>query len=394
MRQKLILAKGGTETLDFFSLQMAKEFQKLNYEIFFLDLNHIEESTASLYSSIGKSEAIFLCFNFTGLRRYPALFDVWGNYFWDAKDVACVNILVDHPYFYFELFPLSPTNFHVINIDRYHERYMHRFYPQIPTGPFMPSAGTSLYPSGDFPLFENRTLPIVFTGNYTPPSTFDSYFQRLGKEYEMFFHNILDDLLANPNQPDDIVIERHIREEIPESSDYDMHIAISNMIFIDSYIRFYFRGKVVQTILDADFPVHCVGAGWDLLPHSPSSRLTMESYCLSQQCLERQSNAWISLNVMPWFKSGAHDRIFNAMANGSLCLTDHSEYLDEIMQDQQQVLFYDLNHLSDIPTKIKGILSHPSHAEEIQQNAFSYTMKYHTWAHRAQFLHTKLFKQL
>ena len=37
------------------------------------------------------------------------------------------------------------------------------------------------------------------------------------------------------------------------------------------------------------------------------------------------------LNVMPWFKSGIHDRVLNAMYNGAVSITDYIAYsLDRI----------------------------------------------------------------
>ena len=37
MRNKIILMVGGTETLDFFSREMEKEFHRLGYETFLFD---------------------------------------------------------------------------------------------------------------------------------------------------------------------------------------------------------------------------------------------------------------------------------------------------------------------------------------------------------------------
>ncbi len=52
----------------------------------------------------------------------------------------------------------------------------------------------------------------------------------------------------------------------------------------------------------------------------------------SYGCLKAISQAKISLNVMPWFKEGAHDRVFNSMLNGAVCFTDWSLYFEENMK--------------------------------------------------------------
>lgn len=49
------------------------------------------------------------------------------------------------------------------------------------------------------------------------------------------------------------ITEEGIKENLP------------NMIMIDLYVRHYFRGEVVKTLVDAGLKVACFGAGWDLL---------------------------------------------------------------------------------------------------------------------------------
>lgn len=169
---------------------------------------------------------------------------------------------------------------------------------------------------------------------------------------------------------------------------------MGNLIFIDTYIRFFYREKVVKTLVDNGIHVHCVGHGWEQLPCTRPEYLTYEKNTLSLDCLERIANARISLNVMPWFKDGAHDRVFNAMANGSICVTDHSIYLDEILSDGENVLFYDLMNLDLLPEKIKTLLDSPSRQEEIAAKGFELAIKNHTWHSRAKTLHENLLKSL
>ena len=63
----------------------------------------------------------------------------------------------------------------------------------------------------------------------------------------------------------------------------------------------------------------------------------------SQKCHDMLSQSKISLNVMPWFKNGIHDRIFNSCLNGAVSLSDSSIYIDELFTDRQNIILYDLN---------------------------------------------------
>lgn len=105
-------------------------------------------------------------------------------------------------------------------------------------------------------------------------------------------------------------------------------------------------------------------------------------YLTSEECLDRISRAKISLNVMPWFKDGAHDRIFNSMLNGALCLTDDSVYLREILEDGVNVCFYDLKETEVLPQKVQNLLENPEYMERIICNAYEYAQDNHTWSNR------------
>ena len=78
---------------------------------------------------------------------------------------------------------------------------------------------------------------------------------------------------------------------------------------------------------------------------------------LSYGCLEALADSRLSLNVMPWFKDGAHDRIFNSMCNGAVCITDHSKYLDEILTPDENIIFYDLKQLDKLPEIFENALN-------------------------------------
>lgn len=133
--------------------------------------------------------------------------------------------------------------------------------------------------------------------------------------------------------------------------EHGLRDAMPNMIMIDLYVRHYFRGEVVKTLVDAGLKVHCFGAGWDRLECNHPENIVNGNVLESFGCLQQISKAKVSLNVMPWFKDGAHDRVFNSMLNGAVCVTDWSKYMTEILQDGKDVIFYELDDLPALPIK-------------------------------------------
>ena len=79
-------------------------------------------------------------------------------------------------------------------------------------------------------------------------------------------------------------------------------------------------------------------------------------YIDSKSCLEKLANAKFSLNIMPCFHAGAHDRIFNSMLCGAVCVTDTNPYLDEMLTDGENALLYDVTEPERLAERLKQLL--------------------------------------
>lgn len=254
----------------------------------------------------------------------------------------------------------------------------------------MPLAGTSIWKKGQLPGWEERPCDIVFAGNYNPPSTFEDAINRNGPEYAEFYYDIINDLIEHPWRSMDEVIIEHLNRDVEDMDEAGLKTTMPNMIFIDLYVRHYFRGEVVKTLVDSGLKVHCFGAGWDRLSCCHPENLINGNVLDSLGCLQQISRSRISLNVMPWFKDGAHDRVFNSMLNGAVCVSDGSKYMDEILEDGKHYVKYDLSALQELPGKIREVLRDREKWEYIRKNGYETAAKKHTWADRARFLHSEI----
>lgn len=411
--KRLLLFEPSVETLHFFSDRLAEEFVSMGYEVRLVRIHEPFFGIKKLCDFILPHETVLIAFNFHSLQREAIFHTPEGKLLWDVYDVACINIIVDHPFYYYEELKYLPKRYLQICIDEDHTDYMHRFYPHITCGKTLPLAGCTYRttfgggipyslkedvtdPSAWIPVLNNtvrtplsvneRSTDVVFTGCFTQPDFFLPYMKRNGEDYDAFYHGILDDLLANPDQCIHTVYLRHLNRELPELSDEDLKNVMNKMIFLDLWIRFTFRGKAVQTLLDADFPVHCIGAGWEALSSKQKNRLTHTEYSNTEVCLKAISEAKISLNVMPWFKRGSHDRIYSSMLNGAVCVTDKSRYLLEHFSDGEFLRYYDLKELSKLPQVVTDLLSHPDTMQDISARAQAYAKENLTWKQYAKIL--------
>ena len=410
MIKRIVMMEGGVETLSYFSHQMAGEFQKLGYAVFFYDLKQEESSAGKLRKFIRPRETVLVTFNFQGLEKEAGVYREGIGYLWDTYHIPCYNIAADHPYFYDDRLKDLPEKYRHISIDRRQKAYFEEFYPEYVSRGFLPLAGTGLRQGED----EAKTgkagtqgtaveteeagaqgdaeqaapcYDVILTGNYTKLSFFEPYINWINEEYAAFYRGIIDDLLEHPACTVEEVALAHCEREMGKESNDQLRIALHKMIFIDLYVRNYWRGKAVRTLVNAGIPVHVVGKGWEELEDVRHPEcLKLHPQTDSVTCLEMLADAKVSLNVMPWFKDGAHDRVFNSILNGAVCVTDPSCYLEEELHEGEGVCYVALQDMDALPEKVKDLLQNDSGRNEIVRRGRAIVEQKHTWAERAKTL--------
>ena len=398
MIKRIVMMEGGVETLSYFSHQMAGEFQKLGYAVFFYDLKQEESSAGKLRKFIRPRETVLVTFNFQGLEKEAGVYREGIGYLWDTYHIPCYNIAADHPYFYDDRLKDLPEKYRHISIDRRQKAYFEEFYPEYVSRGFLPLAGTGLRQGED----EAKTgkagaqgdaeqaapcYDVILTGNYTKLSFFEPYINWINEEYAAFYRGIIDDLLEHPACTVEEVALAHCEREMGKEPNDQLRIALHKMIFIDLYVRNYWRGKAVRTLVNAGIPVHVVGKGWEELEDVRHPEcLKLHPQTDSVTCLEMLADAKVSLNVMPWFKDGAHDRVFNSILNGAVCVTDPSCYLEEELHEGEGVCYVALQDMDALPEKVKDLLQNDSGRNEIVQRGRAIVEQKHTWAQRAKTL--------
>jgi len=380
---KLILFKGGVETQEYFSLQLAKTFESMGYDIFFYDLLNDGISYIQLTDFCKNGNVVMFTFNFNGIAGERYLYNQDSSNFWDDHNIPCYNMVVDHPFYYHQYIENTPKLYYQISIDRFHEAYMKRYFPKIGLGGFLPLGGTHLETGEMLIPIKERPMDIVFTGNYTRPDTFDQFIAHLDQEYIDFYHSILEELIANPSLRLEDLAEHRLKEELGQISDVELKSCYKNMIFIDLSVRFHFRALAVKELVDNGYKVNVFGAGWEALDCKHPENIISAGGVNSVKCLEVISQSKISLNVMPWFKDGAHDRIFNSMLNGAVSLSDDSIYLREQFCDCKDIRFFDLAHMDQIPYITREILKNDAWMVDMANNAQIKALNNHSWECRA-----------
>lgn len=388
--KKILLFEKAVETLSYFSRQIAASPAFADSDTFFFDMKKKASERKRVERLFGGGDGTLLTFNFIGMDDEPELQTECGS-LWEQYDMQILCILVDHPLYYHRNLMRPRKHFHLFCVDRDHVDYVRRFYPWIEVD-FLPLAGNLLpekaFPFGNFEAWcHSRDEEISFIANYVPLQRLEAHIGRMNSEYAAFYRNAIDALCSHPRQSLFGVLSECLKREIPELSETELAEGMSAMVLADLYVRSVYREKTVCILADAGIPVRLYGKDWEL------SRVRDNKYakksdgmCSSEACAQALRKSRLALNTMPWFKDGAHDRIFTAMLQGAVSLTDDSCYLREILQDESDVLFYDLEKLEELPEIVLKAEKNQERLYEIAKSGYALACKNHTWANRAQIL--------
>lgn len=431
----VVFHKGITETLAYFSSCIAKELEALGHTVLRFEIKDETQQLPELLRFLQWGEVTLLTFNFHGIQQEAIFYEKGsdfvlshktnsgnetscetsaGQLLWDRYEVRCINIVVDHPLYYWKFYDTLPKNYIQLCIDGDHEAYMRKMYPEVRLLPTMPLAGSNAEEaavvleawenalektawmaegtlrrqqnrniSGELQRFpkrlKNRSYDVVFAGNYKPPQEFEPLITRNGTEYEQFYREILKEFFSHPEKDINTVFEAHIRQNMGELTKQELAQAFHYLMFLDMYVRFHYRGEVVRLLTEAGILVHVYGLGWERLHTARPDLLVCHGSVDTADCLEAFGEAKISLNVMPWFKQGAHDRIYSSMLSGAVALTDTSRYLEQRFSDRKQLVFYKLEELHKVPELVKELLADTEGLEQLAGCGYAYAKEHLTW---------------
>ena len=392
---KIVLFSNTIETQEFFSLQLEKSFNTMGHETFIYDCLDDMNSYFKLQDFIEEGNTVAFSFNFHGLIDDDFLCDGREPVFWNESQIPFVNMVIDHPYYYHKFFRHIPNRYVQISIDHNHLKYMNRFYPNIVADDYVELGGTSIYDIVDPIPFSHRKYDIIFTGNYTNPKNFEQHYKNMERAVIVFYHEIRDRVIASPDTTIEEMAETMIRDEFGDSvTDDYLRECIANLVACDLQVRNYFREVLISKLADAGFKIATFGSGFNEIPCKHIENIEQHGQVSSQSCLDAIAQSKVVLNVMPWFKDGTHDRVYNTMLNGAVSLSDHSSALDREFNNMENIAFYDLKNTDSILEAYSKLINDPSLAESIADSGYNEAYAHHTWAERAKQIEKILLRQL
>lgn len=375
---RFVLFYESTESFNYFTDEIAGELARRGHETFILDLINMTRPSHSMQELMTfcerKVDAI-VCFNRAGIHN-----DTFIN-LWDTMDACTLHILMDHPLRLHPTMEKHPRKYIQFCPDEEHVTYVKKYFPNVEHIEFLAHAGT-LDDKPPIP-YADKKYNIVFSATYYTPESMlpdlEALFPKDSSMYDIFMQ-IEKDLIANTEKSLIQSVLDILNVNNMPLSDNAVKTIMRNMTPIDWMVRMHYRGKAVEALVDAGLDVHVLGRGWKNHPSAGADNLHILSDRVNlADTFDYMRDARINLNVMPWFKKGTHDRIFNTMLRHSVCLTDSSTWIDSHYEDTKDIVLYDLKQLDRLPEIADYWLNHPNEAQTLIEKAYEKTVANYTW---------------
>lgn len=397
--KRLIFFVGVYDTLDIFTYELQKEFEKMQYETMLFDVRKTEESIQQLAKFIKRPVKAAITFNNLGFNMELRK----GKNIWEELQIPCINILMDHPFCYLPALKNAPANAVVLCTDRNHMKYLERFYKTIPVIGYLPHAGKEISEK-KIPI-RDRSIDVMYAGNLSR-SFAANIVPDLGKYSEFNAEKVCkrayDDLIEHTYKTTEQAIEESLLAEGVILNEDELNQVISDLHFIDLYVVSYYREKTVRILAEKGIDILLYGAGWESCEWIARPNVHYEGKVPAADVVVKMQDAKIVLSTMTWFKDGTHDRVFNGMLQGAVTVSDTSVYMKEEFcgflepdgSDQRDMVLFELESIDQLPEQVQELLEDVDKAQKIADRGYQKARALHTWRARAEELERDLLNQL
>ncbi len=303
-----------------------------------------------------------------------------GQFFYDVTKSPHWSILLD-PYYYYRQFLNSPYSI-LSCVDLWDCRYLRS--PQFQNVFFWPHAVER-----DLAPAENQERPyeVTFLGSCYDHETLREFWQtHLAKKV----CQVIDDAIEIDISDNKTHIMQALLQALEKNKMSPDEVPLEKMFtYVDNYVRGRDRVELIKSIKNAR--VHVFGAtcwrdeqplyGWSQSLKGLKN-VTIHPSVPYPESLEIMKQSKISLNSMPFFKNGSHERIFTSLACGSLPVTSDNLWVRENFANGKELVIYPPMGWEYANDRIDYYLAHDKEREEVIQAGRAKVMREHTWDNR------------
>ncbi len=386
--ERILLGRGSVETLEYFMDGLLEGIKEMGLEVWNMEFaNPSSYTSPEFYAFLEKGACLVLSFNFLFSDRKTDT----GMPFWEDYQIPYVTILVDHPRFFADRLADFAEGQMVACVDRRHMEYLKR-YEHLSEKQllFLPHGGRETI---QIP-YEERDISILYVGNCQQELLEAPLLQGYEEYQQDFYSRIPEQMIHNPDRNIEDLMEEFFQKRKQILMEEDLKkINEIHGTYLEWIVRRLYKQRFLRLIDLRQLPIEIYGDDWEASDYCYGDCIHIHERISSEECNRLAGRAKICVNFLPWFKDGANERVFNSLLAGSLLFTDTSEYLLEQFRQERELVFFELNHLTDMVERIEYYLKHPKEAKEIAMRGQRIAREKHLWKHRMKELLARLLQE-
>lgn len=371
---KILILKGQSRygVLRKFSDTMAAAFRNLGNDIDIFD-GDVEDVTPQLQHTKLQYYDLVFSFNAVLIESCEVILNNPDTLFW--------SFLVDHPYYHHSRLMIPHKNHIVSCIDRTHVQYLRQHYPNIKSCYYMPHGGD--VPASPVRDFKDRKYNVVFLGSYSDTQPLETFIGKLPDLVKMIVNEVIQNYYNIWTEPLENLYQYEFKKYQLDLSKEEFASLMNELVYIDQYIRAINRELILNTLTANGIVVDVFGANWEHYACKNPETLHLHGQIGYTEALKVMCNSKLVLNPLPLFTNGSHERIFTSMLCGAICVSEQNPYLAEEFTHGENIAFFQMQNLLQLPDIIDTLLSHPNKAASIATNGRTIATATHTWEKRA-----------
>lgn len=304
-----------------------------------------------------------------------------GRFLHDEIEGPKFNIVLDHPLWLNMQLRHTPRDYYVLVHDENYRNFIKKYYSGVKGTYLFPPAGIR---QQEEVYYGNRKYGISFIGTYGDYRNKCEVIHRCGRSVRFLANRFLLYMRRETELTAEAAFQKALDYygiELPDEQFLEWLYQMGEVI---QCVMYYYREKVVKTLINAGIHVDIWGESWQKSKLSHHRNLTIHRDADSQESLAVLRDSKVSLNVMAWHKGGFTERMANSMLAGAVVLTDITSYSGEGFCPGKHCVMFSLNQLEQLPGIAERLLQEENWRKQIAKQGFEYAGAYHTWEKRAE----------
>jgi len=151
--------------------------------------------------------------------------------------------------------------------------------------------------------------------------------------------------------------------------------------FIIGCIRYLCRKHIIEAVINMGREIHILGKVSEDEVRNYPSNVVFHGPTDIDDVTDMMRRSKVVISPVPnVFEEGAHERLFTALLNKTLCFAAEYDFLRDFFGDRLE--YIDIRNLEEMTEKIEIALNHFELFEEHLNESYNFAIKNHTWKKR------------